>query len=167
MIPTDPQQLLALAQSRPLECGLAAAAAVLLAWALLAQSRLGRARRELAEALEKLNRPAPPPPPRQLELRREHVGLLWFPTLTVKEPERVITGAAAGLPHCLRCVKPLSAAASGEWVCGGCGDKRPPSAADIQVTDALLGEAVREYLSLHPGYRYGGQAPLKGVRQTA
>lgn len=136
----------------PLTLGLAAAAAAGFAAAAALASKLKAARAALAELQ---SRPAPPPPPRPVESRREYFGLLWFPTLTVKDDERLVVAAAAGLPHCPKCVRPmaLSAGAAGEWVCAGCSDRRAGTAADIQVTDAVVADALQEYLRRHPGWR--------------
>jgi len=134
--------------------GLAAAAAL--------AAKLKAARAALAASEARLAAPAPPPP-RALESRREHYGLLWFPTLTVKEDEKLIVAAAAGLPHCPRCVRPL-ALSSGppeEWSCGGCSERRPGTTADLQVTDSLVAETLKEFLSRHPDWR---AAPGLGAR---
>jgi len=127
-----------------------AVAAALTAAVLL--SKLKAARAELAELR---GRAAAPPPPRTFESRRESFGLLWFPALTVDDTTRQVTAAVAGLPHCARCVKALSlaSAAPEEWACEGCGEKRPGSVADIQVLDSVVGDALREFLQRHAGYR--------------
>jgi hypothetical protein len=134
---------------------LAAAFAAALGTALLLRRRLAAARAELAAERA---RSSPPPAPRVVESRRERFSLLWFPTLTVKDDEKLIVGAAAGLPHCLRCVRPLKVAAGAagapeEWACAVCGERRPASIADIAVTDSVVAETLAEYLSRHEGWR--------------
>lgn len=145
-----------------LSAGLAVLAFADLAAAAALAAKLKAARAALAASEARLAAPAPSPP-RALESRREHYGLLWFPTLTVKEDEKLIVAAAAGLPHCPRCVKAMSLlpGASGEWVCGGCSERRPGTAADLQVTDSLVAETLKEFLFRHPDWR---AAPGLGAR---
>ncbi len=134
---------------------LAVAAAVL-------SAKLRAARAALTEAERKLAVPPPPPPPVTVECRREAFGILWFPVLTIDERRRLVTAASVGLPHCPRCVKPMSLkpGPAGEWVCPACGEVRAGSAADIRVTDSVLGEALQEFLSR----RGGGYALAEGIR---
>lgn len=134
---------------------LAAAALVAAATAAALYAKLAKARAALAEALKPL--PAPPPPPRAAESRREHFGLLWFPVLTVRDDERLVVGATAGMPHCAKCVRPLALnpGPPEEWACGECPERRPGSTADLQVTDSVIAEALGEFLRRNPGYRAG------------
>lgn len=136
----------------PLLASLAAAAVVFALTAVALGVKLSSARAELAA--EKA-RPPVPAPPRTVESRREAFMLLWFPTLTVDDASRTVTAAAAGLPHCLRCVRALtlSAALPEEWTCAGCGEKRPGTAADFSVVDSVLRDTLKEFLTRHPGYR--------------
>jgi hypothetical protein len=138
----------------PLTLGLAAVAAISVAACAALAGKLSAAKAALAEAQ---NRKAPPPPPRSVESRREHFGLLWFPTLTVKDDDKVIVSAAAGVPHCARCVRPLALTQGPpeEWACGGCSERRPGTAADLQVTDAVVSETLKEFAARNPGYRTG------------
>lgn len=136
----------------PLIAGLGGAAAV----AALAAVVLGLKWRSARAELDELkNRPPAPVPPRLVECRREAFGLLWFPTLTVDDAARTVTAAAAGLPHCAKCVKALtlSSAVPEEWTCEGCGEKRPGTAADFAVVDGVLRDSLREFLLRHSGYR--------------
>lgn len=142
---------------------LAALAAAAAGVAAVLYARLGEARSALAEALR---RPAPAAaPPRAFESRRERFGLLWFPTLTVDDASRVVTAAAAGLPHCAKCVKPLALtkAAPEEWSCETCGEKRPGTVADIRVIDSVVSEALEEFFRRQPGYRPGPGVAAKGA----
>ena len=141
---------------------LAALCALLAAAAAVLSSKLKAARAALAEAARPPAAPPPPPPPATVECRREAFGILWFPVLTVDETRRLVTAATAGLPHCPRCVKPMSlkAGTAGDWTCAVCGDTRAGSAADIRVTDSVLGDALTEFLTR----REGGYALADGVR---
>lgn len=135
--------------------GLAAAVAA----DIVLRRRLAAAQSALDAAL---SRPPTPAPPRLAESRRERFGLVWFPTLTVDDGARMVLAASAGLPHCARCVRALvlSSATPEEWSCEGCEEKRPGTAADIQVLDSVVGEALAEFLQRHPGYRVAaGLAP--------
>lgn len=133
---------------------LAALAAAGFAAAAALAAKLKTTRAALAAAEAWLAAP-PPPAPRVVESRRELFGLLWFPTLTVKDEERLVVAAAAGLPHCARCVRPLalSSGSPEEWSCGGCSERRPGTAADLQVTDSLVADTLKEFLARHPGWR--------------
>ena len=118
--------------------------------ALAAKLKAARAELEAGK-----RRSPPPAPPRAVESRRERFGLLWFPTLTVKDEEKLVVAAAAGLPHCARCVRALtlSSGPPEEWACGGCPERRPGTTADIQVTDAIVAETLEEFLARHSGWR--------------
>lgn len=137
----------------PLCAGLAVLAAAALAAAAVLAAKLKAARAALAEAEKR--RDPPPPPPRVIESRRSHYGLLWFPTLTVKDEEKTVVAAAAGLPHCARCVRALtlSPGPPEEWACGGCPERRPGTTADLQVTDSVIAETLAEFLVRHPDWR--------------
>lgn len=138
----------------PLVQALGAACGLLLLAVGVLASRNGRLKAALAAAEAKLKAPPPPPPPRRCESRREEFGLLWFPVLTVKDEDKAVLSVTAGLPHCGRCVEPLAAeSGSGEWVCAGCGERRPASTADLQVVDTVNKHALAEFLKRHPGYR--------------
>jgi len=109
------------------------------------------------------------PPTRVVEDRRERFSLIWFPALTVKDDEKLVVSAAAGVPHCARCVQPLrvaagAAGAAEEWACPRCGDRRPESIADLTVTDSVAAEAVAEYLARHDGWRAAKGVPVKRER---
>lgn len=125
------------------------------------------ARAEAADLRSRLNPPPPPPPPpapvRLFECRREHLGLLWFLVLTVKEEGMQVVGASSGLPHCLRCVAPLKLVwgAREEWVCVGCEDRHPGANADLRATDALLTECLREFFARHPDF-----SPAPGLTEA-
>ena len=136
----------------PLIAGLGGAAVAAALAAVVLGLKLRSARAELDELK---SRPPAPPPPRLVECRREAFGLLWFPTLTVDDASRTVTAAAAGLPHCAKCVKALalSSAVPEEWTCEGCGEKRPGTAADFAVVDGVLRDSLREFLQRHAGYR--------------
>ena len=136
----------------PMTAGLGVLAAAALVAAAALAVKLKAARAALAEAEKR--RP-PPPPPRVIESRRSHFGLLWFPTLTVKDEERVIVAASAGLPHCAACVRPLtlSSGPPEEWACGGCPERRPGTTADLQVIDSVIAETLKEFLLRNPGWR--------------
>src|SRR6185312_4602392 len=131
--------------------------------AFVLKGKLETARAELAaERARKETKP----PTRSIEDRRERFSLLWFPTLTVKDDERLVVNAAAGVPHCMKCVQPLrvatgSAGAPEEWACPRCGDRRPSSIADLSVTDSVAGEAVSEFLARHDGWRADKGVPLR------
>jgi hypothetical protein len=145
---------------------LAAAFAAALGTALLLKRKLETARAELAAERA---REAAPPLPRSVEDRRERFSLLWFPTLTVKDDEKLVVSAAAGVPHCLRCVQPLRVAqgvagAPEEWACPRCGDRRPSSIADLAVTDSIVAESVAEFLARHDGWRAAKDLPVKRER---
>jgi hypothetical protein len=90
-----------------------------------------------------------------VESRREHYGLLWFPALTLQDDERAVVAASAGLPHCARCVKPLALnpGPPEEWACATCSERRPGTAADLQVTDTVVAATLKEFLDRHAGWR--------------
>lgn len=140
----------------------AAAFAVALGTALVLRRRLEAARAELAaERARKDEKPAT----RSVDDRRERFSLLWFPALTVKDDERLVVSAAAGVPHCARCIQPLRVAHGGggaeEWACPRCGDRRPSSVADLSVTDSVVAESVAEFLARHDGWRAAKGLPVK------
>lgn len=133
----------------------ASLALIALLLAAVVASLLGGLRRTRAALAAAENRPAPPPPPRTVESRRERFGLLWFPLLTVRDDEKLIVSVVAGLPHCARCVRALTVSPGPpeEWSCAGCGERRPASTADLQVTDSVIADALAEFSARHPGYR--------------
>jgi len=93
-------------------------------------------------------------PVREVEGRREFHGLLWFPVLTVDDEDKLVVAAKAGLPHCLRCERPLALAGQREeWVCAACGQTRPGSEADFFVADSVIAEGLKEFFAGHPGFR--------------
>ena len=98
--------------------------------------------------------PPPPSPPRQFECRRERSGLLWFPVLTAKDGEKLVVGVSSGLPHCVRCVRPLKLVPgrAEEWVCSGCDERHPGKAADLMATDSVLTDCLREFFARHPDF---------------
>jgi hypothetical protein len=103
-------------------------------------------------------------PVREVEGRREFHGLLWFPVLTVDDEDKLVVAAKAGLPHCLRCERPLALAGQREeWVCAACGQKRPGAEADFFVADSVIAEGLKEFFAGHPGFRPapGLSAPLR------
>jgi ribosomal protein L37AE/L43A len=111
--------------------------------------------------------PASDCPPRLVEGRREFHGLLWFPVLTVRDDGKLVVAAKAGLPHCLRCERPLALAAGAreEWACASCGERRPGSEADFFVAESMLAEGIKEFFAVHPGFRLapGLSALQRGV----
>ncbi|MBI4059933.1 MAG: hypothetical protein HY403_00735 [Elusimicrobia bacterium] len=129
---------------------LGAACAALAVAVLALRSRLRAARAEAAEAAKRAA-----PKPRQVEGRAERHGLLWFPILTVDDGQRRVLSASAGLPYCPRCLKPLALAKGPpeEWVCAGCADRRAGTAADMQVVDAMIAQAIHEFTARHADYR--------------
>jgi hypothetical protein len=146
---------------------LAAAFAAAAGAAFALSRKLAAARAESAEAQASL---AAPPPPRVAESRRERYGVLWFPTLTLKDADRTVVSGAAGVPHCARCVRPLKLASAApgepeEWTCSGCAERRPASMADIAVTDSVVADALAEFLARHEGWRaHSGMAGKKPSR---
>jgi hypothetical protein len=133
-------------------------AAALAAQAAMLTDRLRIARSELAVFKRRVAPPppasAPSGPPLQFECRRERSGLLWFPVLTARDGEKLVVGVSSGLPHCARCVRPLSlvTGTSEEWVCSGCGERHPGKAADLMATDLVLTDCLREFFVRHPDY---------------
>ena len=145
----------------PLAAAVAAAAfAAALGTALLLKKKLDTARAELEAERARKSAPAT----RVVEDRRERFSLIWFPSLTVKDDERLVVSAAAGVPHCARCVQPLRLAQGEEWACPRCGDRRPASIVDLSVTDSVAGEAVVEYLARHDSWRADSGVPDKRER---
>jgi len=132
-------------------------AAAFAAQAAMLTDRLRVARLELAvfkrRAAPALHA-APPCPPRQFECRRERAGLLWFPVLTAKDGEKLLVGVSSGLPHCVRCVRPLKLVLgrTEEWVCSDCGERHPGRSADLLATDLVLTDCLREFFVRHPDY---------------
>ena len=107
-----------------------------------------------------------PKPPRVVEGREERFGLLWYPALTVDDEHKIVVSAVAGRPYCPKCLAPLALAPgpSGEWVCAVCSDRRAGTAADMQVVDGVVDQAVREFLARNPGHRLGaGVRPPKAA----
>jgi ribosomal protein L37AE/L43A len=143
-----------------LAAGLGALSLLLLIAVAVLRSKLARARAEAAAAL------AAPKPPRVVEGREERFGLLWFPTLTIDDAAKKVTAVAPGKPYCPRCLKPLSLAPgpSGEWLCSGCEERRAGSAADMQVVDQIVAQALKEFLARNPEHR---AAPGVGVPQRS
>lgn len=137
-----------------LAAALAVACAVLRREAARLQGELDATLRALRE---ERNRPPPPTPPRLIESRRESFALLWFPALTVDEDKKLLLSAAAGLPHCAKCLKALALAKGPpeEWVCAVCGDRRAGTAADFSVSDTVLTDALREFFVRRPDCRPG------------
>ncbi len=137
---------------------LGALAAAFAIAALVLKGKLAAARAALAEAEKKL---AAPPPPRVVEGREERFGLLWFPALTVDDAAKTVIAVAAGKPWCPRCLKTLSlsAGAEGEWACGGCGEKRAGTAADMTVVDQVVANALREFLARNAGWKASPSLP--------
>jgi len=131
------------------------------------------ARLALAESERRLA-PAPTPPPptpvRAFECRREHSGLLWFPILTAKDEEKLIVGVSSGLPHCLRCVRPLRlrSGRTEAWVCSACAARHPAEAADLKATDEVLTGCLSDFFARHPAYRPApGLSAPKAARPAA
>jgi hypothetical protein len=93
-------------------------------------------------------------PLREVEGRREFHGLLWFPVFTVKDDEKLVVAAKAGLPHCLRCERALAlGGAREEWACATCGERRPGSEVDFFVADSVIAGGLKEFFEGHPGFR--------------
>jgi hypothetical protein len=101
-------------------------------------------------------------PPRLVEGRREFNGLLWFPVLTVKDDERRVVAARAGLPHCVRCERAMTLASGAreEWACAGCGQKRPGSEVDFFVADSVIAAGLRDFFEGHPGFTAAPGLPV-------
>lgn len=98
--------------------------------------------------------PQAPAPVRLYECRREHLGLLWFLTMTVRDDGMQVTRVTSGLPHCPRCVCPLKLVMGSreEWVCVGCEARHPGTNADLRTTDELLTMTLREFFARHPDF---------------
>jgi hypothetical protein len=133
-----------------LTAAFAAEAARLTGILKIASQQLAASQRRLA--------PAPPPTPmpiRLFECRREHLGVLWFPILTAKDEEKQIIGISSGLPHCVRCVRPLKLVfgRTEEWICLSCSARHPAVAADLRTTDAVLTDCQREFFARHPDFQ--------------
>lgn len=139
---------------------LAVLAAAFAAQAAVLTDKLRVARLELAVLARRLASTQAPSTPaaasaiRKFECRLERHGLLWFPVLTATEDEKLVTGVASGLPHCAKCVQPLSLASGleEEWACPGCRARHPGTAADLIATDSVLAECQREFFARHPDY---------------
>ena len=140
---------------------LAVLAAAFAAQAAILTDKLRASRLELAVLVRRLSAtsqspasPAPPSALRKFECRLERRGLLWFPVLTANDDEKVVTGVASGLPHCAKCVQPLSLGAGleEEWVCPGCRERHPGTSADLMATDSVLTECQRDFFARHPDY---------------
>lgn len=143
---------------------LAVLASAFAAQAAMLTDKLRAARHELAALKRRAAAPPPTPAPlgpaRKFESRLERRGLLWFPVLTAADDEKLVVGVASGLPHCVRCVQPLSLAAGSdeEWTCPGCRARHPGASADLMATDAVLADCLREFFARHPDY-----APAPGL----
>lgn len=136
---------------------LAVLAAAFAAKAAFLTDRLSVARQELAAAKQRLALSSPPPAQaasRQFECRLLRSGLLWFPVLTARDDEKLVVGISSGLPHCVRCVRPLTLASdrSEDWLCPGCGERHPGSKTDLMATDMVLTDCLREFFARHPDY---------------
>jgi hypothetical protein len=119
--------------------------------------RLRAARFELDASKFRIPSPAPSSPAcssRQFECRIERSGLLWFPVLTARDEDKLVVGVSSGLPHCVRCVRPLRLVSDRveEWVCESCGARRPGKDADLMSTDLVLAEVLREFFARHPDF---------------
>ena len=86
------------------------------------------------------------------EYRLERFDLVWFPTVSFSPSEKTVLNAAPGLPHCRKCLLPLSQD-RGEWACRQCAARFPDSLADLAVTDQITKQALQWFLERHPGYR--------------
>jgi hypothetical protein len=140
----------------------AVTSAALAAKAAMLTRGLRAARAELAESRRPVAPAAPPPPvtASRFECRFERRGLLWFPSLTASDDGKLVVGASSGLPHCLRCVKPLKLVPGRveTWTCAGCGESHPGTEADLLATDEVLTDCLREFFARHPDY-----APAPGL----
>jgi hypothetical protein len=146
---------------------LAVLASAFAAQAAVLTDKLRRARLELAACKRRLAAPPSPPPAapaaggaRKFESRLERHGHLWFPVLTAADDEKLVVGVASGLPHCVRCVQPLSLITWPDeaWVCSACRARHPGTTADLNATDSVLSECLREFFARHPDY-----APAPGM----
>ncbi|HXT00772.1 MAG TPA: hypothetical protein VN915_08880 [Elusimicrobiota bacterium] len=140
---------------------LAVLAAAFAAQAAILTDKLRASRLELAVLVRRLSAASQPVPPpatpsslRKFECRLERRGLLWFPVLTASDDEKLVTGVASGLPHCAKCVQPLSLTTGldEQWACPGCRERHPAAAADLMATDAVLADCLREFFARHPDY---------------
>lgn len=134
----------------PADYAWAAAALPFIVLWLLARSRAAKAERRaegLAAELKDLqDRPV------SWEARLDRHDLLWFPTVTGDPKERKVTAVAPGVPHCKPCVKAMAIQGK-EWVCAGCGQRRPEGVADLMIIDAVGKDAVRQFVERRPGWR--------------
>ena len=137
---------------------LAVACAVLGVAAVILFSRVRSLKAELAVARAAVAKP------RVVEGRQERFGLLWFPQLTVDDRARQVTAAAAGRPYCPKdlALMALQKGPPEEWACPACADRRAGTAADLQVMDQVVAQAVREF-TVRAGYSAAPSLPkLKG-----
>lgn len=142
----------------PLEYAWAAAAVPFFLLWLLARRRAVNAERRaegLAAELKDLKEK-----PERWEGRIDRYEVLWFPSLTADPKRREVVAIAPGVPHCRSCVQPM-AIQKGDWVCAGCGQRKPESIADVTILDGIGREALQHYMQRHPGWR--GAEGLSGV----
>jgi|GEM_PF-2056019 len=148
----------------PVAAGLGVLALILAVVCWSQRGKLAELRRERdamqAALLAEKNKPAPEPPPRQVQTRREAFALAWFPELKVDDRRKLIVAATAGMPHCAKCLRQMRLDSRKiedktieEWVCGKCEDRRAGTAADYSVAESVVAEAVREFLALNEGYQ--------------
>jgi len=155
---------------------LAVLAAAFAAQAAILTEKLRAARLELAVLVRRLSAApqtpaaaAAPSPLRKFECRLERQGLLWYPVLTASDDEKLVTGVASGLPHCAKCVQPLSLTTGleEEWACPGCRARHPGRAADLMATDAVLSDCIREFFARHPDYSPASSLSAPKVQAAA
>ncbi|MFI5363534.1 MAG: hypothetical protein ACHQ49_16325 [Elusimicrobiota bacterium] len=133
-------------------------AAAFAAKAAMLTGSLKSARSELATWRGRAALPPPPPPSpssvRLFECRLERSGLLWFPVLTADDGEKLVVGVSSGLPHCVRCVRPLKLVQgpAEQWVCSACEERHGTREADLMATDLVLTQCLREFFARHPDY---------------
>jgi ribosomal protein L37AE/L43A len=103
----------------------------------------------------------PAAPTRQIEGRLEFHGLLWRPTLGINDEEKLVVAARAGLPHCLRCEKAMTLVSGPRelWKCAACGESRPGADADFFAAEAVISDALREFLVGNPDFRAASSLP--------
>jgi len=95
--------------------------------------------------------------PVEKEYRIEQFDVLWFPKVVFEPGSGEEARAAAGLPHCVKCVQPLKAGAGGgAWACPACGGSHPASVTDLTVTGTIEKTALR----------YFCERPPRGVRKS-
>lgn len=126
----------------------AAALPFIVLWLLARRRAVGAERRaeSLAAELRDLKER-----PEKWEGRIERHELLWFPVVTGDPRQRAVTGVAAGVPHCRACVKAMGIQGK-EWICDGCGQRRPESVADVVILDGITKEASAQFLQRRPGW---------------